>query len=494
MAPNRVSITFLRQLAPELQQWRDEGIISAESYDRLVEKYQLHSRLGEENTKQTQTAILTILGLASLLFGLAVLLFVCFNWKYMTSPMKLATLFGSLAIAHGIALIFREKKLPNLSEVTFLFASILFGVSIWQIAQIYHTKTHFPEGMFLWGLGTFGVAMFLRTPLLHVLAGVLFAIWCGWEIIGYETAYIISLGTWFGTDISIPVQHGAYSLPIFAGLGLVWSYRRDSVVGVAIYAALLLWWLSLWCDILSLRWAGAWYILVLGLLYLTISDFQESKFRRVWLFLGVALTAGALIPITHRSFLTDTGYFYYSGKTSFMFWSNFLVLLVLMIGFFAAAYLSARRHVISFFEKRHHTEGKFPTQFYLVCGIGAVFALLQFCFPGVPLTNNRFFSESFNFSDVGDLPIFGAIISMNVAVIILAWHGIISGVAKHRIDLYWCGVLYFLLWTTLRYFDLFGFSGGNSMLFAAGFFALCGFALTGTVVYWHVYCANKNIQ
>jgi hypothetical protein len=56
------------------------------------------------------------------------------------------------------------------------------------------------------------------------------------------------------------------------------------------------------------------------------------------------------------------------------------------------------------------------------------------------------------------------------------------GLREHRGRPFGAGVLYFLLWSVLRYVDLFGDFGG--MLGAALMFFMCGGALFGVARYW----------
>jgi hypothetical protein len=74
------------------------------------------------------------------------------------------------------------------------------------------------------------------------------------------------------------------------------------------------------------------------------------------------------------------------------------------------------------------------------------------------------------------------VILANVAMIVLAFWLIHIGLRDNRGRPFAGGVLYFLLWTILRYVDLFGDFGG--MIGAAMMFFLCGGALFGVAFYW----------
>ncbi len=69
----------------------------------------------------------------------------------------------------------------------------------------------------------------------------------------------------------------------------------------------------------------------------------------------------------------------------------------------------------------------------------------------------------------------------NVAMLALAFWLIMLGLKQDRGRPFTAGVLYFLLWTVLRYIDLFGHLG---MLGAAGMFFFCGAAIFGVARFW----------
>jgi hypothetical protein len=70
----------------------------------------------------------------------------------------------------------------------------------------------------------------------------------------------------------------------------------------------------------------------------------------------------------------------------------------------------------------------------------------------------------------------------NAAMIACALWLMRIGLREDRGRPFAAGVLYFLLWALLRYFDLFGDFGG--MLGAASMFFLCGATLFGVAMYW----------
>ena len=100
---------------------------------------------------------------------------------------------------------------------------------------------HFPDGIWWWALGVLPFALFLDTVLMHLLLVSLLAVWVGTELIEFGHR---------GPGMFGFLPRCCYTLPIFAGLGMLWSYRKQSAITVGLYVPLLAWWLVL----LPLAW------------------------------------------------------------------------------------------------------------------------------------------------------------------------------------------------------------------------------------------------
>jgi hypothetical protein len=80
-------------------------------------------------------------------------------------------------------------------------------------------------------------------------------------------------------------------------------------------------------------------------------------------------------------------------------------------------------------------------------------------------------------------------LAANAAMVALAVWLMWVGLREDRAQPFAAGVAYFLLWTVVRYIDLFGRVGG--MLGAALLFFLCGCLLLGIVAFWR---QRKRVQ
>ncbi|MGL4943222.1 MAG: DUF2157 domain-containing protein [Thermoguttaceae bacterium] len=493
-----------RWLEQEIAVWESQGVIESDAASRIRSLYTLQD--GDANSVSpvkawlVSVAVMTTLSLAALLAGLAVLLVVCYNWDAMIWQEKLAILIGSLLAANVGGLVLRIRNQENYSEVAFFFGSILFGVCIWQIAQIFHIRAHYPEGMLMWACGVLPIALCARTPLLHALAALLLSIWCGWEVLGYERG--LFMFHVFGTEWSI--DYGAYPLPFLASLGLVWGYWKRSEIVVGFYAATIIWWLCLACDTLNLRWAGCWYILLVGVFAAYIGEWHKTwcggrfaKLARPWQLIGTRLAAATLVPMTFWQFHAEMQNYYGrslqwgSSFDVFIYLSNCVVMAIAVFVFLAIAYIAARqtwrqcaRETSDSSSASSAMDGRWlPPAIFACCGVAALLSLVQ-------MTDATFISDfrynvvrPDNILTAGPV-IFSFVLAINAAMVLSAFYLILRGLTRQYMSVYIAGVCYFLLWVVLRYFDLFGGQGAGAMLGAAALFFLCAVALAGTVIFW----------
>ena len=74
----------------------------------------------------------------------------------------------------------------GLAEVFSLLGSMLFGVGIWLVAQIYNIDEHYPNGFLFWGLGALALAWTLDSVPQGILAAVALTVWGLSECLGFD--------------------------------------------------------------------------------------------------------------------------------------------------------------------------------------------------------------------------------------------------------------------------------------------------------------------
>ncbi len=174
---------FRRQLRQEAEKWWTDGLIDAGLYEQLAERYQFQSL--ERDASHRFIAIL--MGLGSVLLGLAAITFVAANWQVWSRPVKVGLLLSLLigVNAAGFYLWRRPasvKGQQRLGQGLLLLGALLLGANMALMSQMFHQSGNAYELFLVWGFGVLVMAYSLRLTSLGVLAWVLLAIgyWTGW--------------------------------------------------------------------------------------------------------------------------------------------------------------------------------------------------------------------------------------------------------------------------------------------------------------------------
>lgn len=415
----------------------------------------------ERASQQQSLALFALRGIAVLFVGLAVLLVIGYNWQELPSAAKLTILFAALLIVYGAAFYLRYRKAAHLaSELMFFLGCLLYGAAIWLIAQIFHINSHYPDGFWLWAIGVLPFALALDTLLLHALLIAILALWVGTEALG--SSFRLGL---FRHGSALP--NGAYTLPLLVAPGFVWSYRKGSPFTVGLYVALLTWWTVLQPFVWDWKVNPIYFIASVGGLLMILAEIHRagSPFAIPYRLWGALLALGTLVPLSYFGMNQNLYRHRWMGpgEPSVLERSlqplAILVLALLIVGGSLLVILRRREG-----DPRLICPVRaFVSRQWLPLGLVLLMTLLSSWFALVP--------EPF-------VPTLLA----NVAMLASAVWLMAVGLREERGRPFAAGVLYFLLWAVLRYFDLFGGFGG--MLGAAFMFFLCGAALFVVSQYW----------
>ena len=282
-------------LLEALQTWRGRGIVSEEQAGRILELYETPAAIAE---RQRSRGIFTLMGVAALLVGLAVLLLIGYNWAVMSRGLKLTVIFGAVAAAHGGGFYLRyARQVGPLSEVAFFLGCLFYGAGIWLVAQIFHLSAHYPDGVWWWAIGVLPFALCLDTLLHHALFVALMALWAGMEVLQFG-----HLGAWFLGRWDL-VPNGAYSLPLLAAPGVWWAYRQGAPAALRLYAPLLAWWVILQPFAWHIEANPAYFIGGVGGLMLLVAERHRegSPFALPYRAYGMLLAGGVLMALSYYS-------------------------------------------------------------------------------------------------------------------------------------------------------------------------------------------------
>jgi uncharacterized membrane protein len=388
--------------------------------------------------------------------GLAALLLIGYNWNDLSRESKLAIVLCVVGLTHtiGFRLRYRENS-AALSETVFFLGCLFYGAGIWLIAQAFHINSHYPDGVWWWAVGVLPFALCLETRLLHAVFVALLALWAGIEVLGFG-----HLGGWFfGRWDFLP--NGAYSLPLLALPGMVWAYRKQSVKTLALYIPLLAWWTALQAFAWELDSNPIYFIGAVGALLLVAAESHApgSRFAIPYRYYGSLLVGGVLVPLS----------FYDFNRHLMPEWRALVIPPALLAVLSLVIVLLTRRTAQSSADPAAGW-ASFAGRQTIPLGISMLMVLL----PAIAASGRS--------PGATETAALLPTVLVNVAMVAGAFWLMQIGLREDRGRPFAAGVLYFLLWSVLRYVDLFGDFGG--MLGAALMFFLCGGALFGVARYW----------
>ena len=450
-------------LAGEVEVWRTTGLVDPAQADALLGLYATPEELGRARSSR---ALDILASLAALLVGLSVLLLIGFNWEALPTTAKVSLVVAGLLGTHalGLALRYRLDR-PHAGEVAFFLGCVLYGAGMWLTAQAFHLSANDGAAWWWWALGVLPFALACDGLALHALYVALLATWVGVEVISYH-----GLGAWlFGRWPGVP--NGAYSLVLMVAPGVAWAYRKRSPRALGLYLPLVAW----WAVLQPIAWRQddfpVYLILAVGALLLMAAELHRegSPMGVPYRGIGTMVAGGALVPLSFYAFNEGIGHWrgVFSSPTDALVAALIQPLAILVLGVGVIAVVTVvRRHAGTHERPSSWAEAALgvarrewlPTSLVILSAGLALWRVLMEAEPLLPT------------------------VAANVAMLVMALWLVTQGLRDDQGVPFGAGVVYFLLWATLRYIDLFGEFGG--MLGAAGMFFLCGATLFAVVVFW----------
>lgn len=159
-----------------LRHWQKEGLLTD------AQSAKLRAHLPDKDGDEGGRAISVFSAIGGILIGLGVILFFASNWASMTPVVKITVLeLGVLLSAYaGYDLAYRRKNYPKVGQALLFLNILLFGASIFLVAQMYHLPMNYWLGGLLWFLGAAYFSYVLQSRLHMWLSVPLLILFLGW--------------------------------------------------------------------------------------------------------------------------------------------------------------------------------------------------------------------------------------------------------------------------------------------------------------------------
>lgn len=390
-------------LASELVKWQESGLVDRLTVQRIAQNYDIDL----QNVSDKNSFILKLV--AYLFFALSLLTLIGANWEELPRLARLIIVVSVTAFVNLAALYSLKKGNETQSTALFFLGNFCYGGAIALIAQIYHLGEHMPNGVLLWAVGAFAIALAAQKSIITAQSLIIALIWFGMEL----EFHVIS--------------HG---IVVFFALSIYMLLKEESkLLMLTLFVGIFFYIVS---DINS--YSGFWYIgsnalILLALAYsllciaiaFVLAEF--SRFMTAEFLKKISILSGLFVLLCAMA-TVDSGYYYYydSPKIDDIF--------IYYRGFYANIYLVFVSIALIILLKFK--------QFYIaaLCGFMLIFPLVV--------------GYAFEYADA-----------------LYSFLSVLAGVVLIKQDYIKLGLLAIFTVAIVRYIDLIGDYIGASLLFLA---------------------------
>ena len=182
---------YLKKLKKDLPGWIKRGWVPAKHEAAIL----ADAAGGEEASRvPLATAIMGVL-----LIGGGIMLYFAANWDGMSKLLKLTVLLGAMWAAYGVAFLFLRNNQDleqKIGQAMLVLGLLLFGANIMLVSQAFHISDRAPNGILMWTLGALAGAWLLRSHALAIMGILLATLWTGMEVISLFTAMEPAFAPW----------------------------------------------------------------------------------------------------------------------------------------------------------------------------------------------------------------------------------------------------------------------------------------------------------
>ncbi|QKF92173.1 DUF2157 domain-containing protein [Campylobacter sp. CCUG 57310] len=158
-------------LANELVKWQESGLVDRLTAQRIAQSYGIDL----QNISDKNSLILKLV--AYLFFALSLITLVGANWEEIPRIARLIIVVSVTAFVNLGAFYMLKKGNESQSTALFFLGNFCYGAAIALIAQIYHLGEHMPNGILLWAIGAFAIALSSEKSIITAQALIIALIW-----------------------------------------------------------------------------------------------------------------------------------------------------------------------------------------------------------------------------------------------------------------------------------------------------------------------------
>lgn len=303
---------FRQQLQQEMEQWRSQGIISADQARQLAERYEFSQLDGMARDR----FVTVVLGIGSVLLGLGVITFVAANWQAIPRELKLLLL---LLLFVGVNVtgfyLWSQPPLPDrqesgrqrLGQGLLLLGALILGANLALMGQMFHINGSSADLCIVWGFAVLGMAYGLRLTSLGALA-----------------IFLVGIGFWNGIsgwDWNNPpsdaVRWVIRQMPLIAGLSFIplgywcrskWVFGLGAIASLSALLVLLLRFSDTFPP--SSNFYGIWLVLIFTLPTAILWSYDDRLWQRLFSRFTSESPLASETPLRSETLLgSETAYF-----------------------------------------------------------------------------------------------------------------------------------------------------------------------------------------
>lgn len=206
-----------------IDRWLANDIITQAQANRMLADLTAYKT--ERSSNKFVTALST---LGSLSIGIGAILFVAANWAAMSHELKVLLLLGSMFGSYyaGYVLKYDRQTMPKVGASLIFLGALLFGATVFLVAQMYHVKANSHTLVLVWLAGVLPLVYAFASAPITALSVVLFYLWIGLLVLqGMEFNPAI------GDFYNLPMLYLVTGVLMF-GIGAL-HYQSDRLKDVA---------------------------------------------------------------------------------------------------------------------------------------------------------------------------------------------------------------------------------------------------------------------